>query len=106
MLELTPAGEARLQAKRDELEKLQDHIRRSLETGWDALEGAGLRPAEFHFERMLLLHGRFQDRPVGFPEGGARLSKIVRDVERDARIHDEDDPLSAAVSVGLISKMD
>ena len=106
VLELTQSGRARLESKRDELEQLQDQIRRSLETGWDSLEQSGLNPAEFHLERMLLLHGRFLDWSIGLPSKDTRLSKAVRDIERDSSIHDEDDTLTTAAAVGLFSKID
>ena len=106
VLALTAAGRTSLEAKRAELEQRQELIRGSFEAGWEALVGAGVDPAEFYLERMLLAHGRFRDRPVGFPENDVRLSRVVREVEQDSRIRDEDDGLSAAFALGLFSNLD
>lgn len=106
VFQLTASGEAQLHARRKELKRLQALIRGALETGWGLLELEGVNPAEFHFERMLLVFGRFADQPVGFPEAGARLARLVRDVEREAGIQAEDGVLSTAAAVGLITKLD
>lgn len=106
VFQLTDSGEAQLHSRRKELKRLQALIRGALETGWGLLELEGVDPAEFHFERMLLVFGRFADRPAGFPEVGARLSKLVRDVEREAGIRPEDSVLSTAAAVGLITKLE
>lgn len=102
----TDDGRDRLKHQREELETLQTAIRGSLLSGWDALVAKGIDPATFALERMILLHGRFADRSIGFLEGADRLSKIVRDEEAAAMPGGSDDDATLLSALGIVLLLD
>ncbi|MFT5154910.1 MAG: hypothetical protein ACI841_004918, partial [Planctomycetota bacterium] len=63
---LSPSGQRRLRCKREQVERIHAEVGGAIASAAPALAKRGIMPAVLMLERMILLHGRFDEERSGF----------------------------------------
>jgi hypothetical protein len=102
---LTGAGRQRLAAKRVEIEELHAEIGGAIATGGKVLADKGISPGVLLFERMILMHHRFDDERSGFFTRCQGLRRYVRTLSTEAYESSDSGLIELLGTIGVLRSL-